>query len=98
MKTNKVSFVCEQDGPVERQLKQELIAEVLANAYCAFKRLVDRNKVDLAYPTPLAYYAIRQVRSGRRVGGHLNAHDVSSRRCQLTKGVIVEQDHGGLRR
>ena len=40
--------------------KDELIQEVVANAYCAFVRLVDRGKADVAYATPLANFAIRQ--------------------------------------
>jgi hypothetical protein len=47
--------------------KEDFIAEVIANAYCAFARLVERGKVDVAYATPLAMYAIKQVRAGRRV-------------------------------
>ena len=53
------------------EARQELAAEVVANAFCAYTRLVRRGKHDLAYPTPLAQFAIRQVRDGRRVGGRL---------------------------
>ena len=41
-------------------------------------RLVELGKQDVAYATPLAQYAIRQVRSGRRVGSKLNQRDVMS--------------------
>ena len=41
--------------------KEELIAEVVANAYVTFSRLVQPGKTDLAYATPLAQFAIRQV-------------------------------------
>jgi len=73
------------------ELKEELIAEVIANAFCAFVRLVEREKEDMAYPTPLAGYAIRQVCSGRCVGMKLNVRDVSSRHAQRTKGITVER-------
>ncbi len=73
------------------EAKEELIAEVVANAYVAFVRLVERGKVDLVYPTPLAQYAIRQIRSGRRVGCRLNVRDVSSRHAQLAKGIRIQQ-------
>ncbi len=43
-----------------------------------FVRLVRRGKAGLAYPTPLADYAIRQVRAGRRVGCRQNAQDIMS--------------------
>ena len=73
------------------EAKEELIAEVVANAYVAFVRLARRGKIDLAYPTPLAQYAIRQIRSGRRVGCRLNVRDVSSRHAQLAKGFRIQQ-------
>ena len=58
--------------------KNELVQEVIANAYCAFASLVSRGKANLAYATPLANFAIRQVIAGRRVGTKLNSNDVSS--------------------
>lgn len=70
--------------------REDLIAEVVANAYAAFHRLIERGRVDVAYPSPLASFAIRQVRDGRRVGSRLNIRDVSSRHCQQRKGVKVQ--------
>jgi len=69
------------------EAREELIAEVVANAYQTFSRLADRGKADIAYPTPLTQFAIRQVCSGRRVGTKLNIHDVSSTHCQKRKGI-----------
>ena len=74
-----------------REEREELIAEVVANAFCAFHRLAQRGKTELAYATPLAWYAIRQIRAGRLVGTSLNIHDVSSRYCQQTKDVCCER-------
>jgi len=73
------------------EAREELIAETVANAFCAYLRLVERGKEEVAHPTPLALYAIRQVRSGRRVGAKLNIRDVSSRYSQLAKGITVER-------
>jgi hypothetical protein len=70
------------------EAKEELIAEVVANAFCAFARLVERGKEDVAHATPLAWYAIRQVRCGRRVGGRLSGRDVMS---AANHRVTVEQ-------
>lgn len=44
----------------------------------------------MAYATPLAQYAIRQVRDGRRVGSSLNIKDVSSQYAQHRKGIVME--------
>jgi hypothetical protein len=60
------------------EAKDELVSEVVANVYCAFARLVERGLPHLAFPTALTRFAIRQIRSGRRVGTRLNAKDLSS--------------------
>jgi len=75
--------------PGERH--QELVAEVAANAFVAFVRLVDRGLEAIIYPTPLAQYAIKQVRDGRRVGAKLNVRDVSSEYAQRAKQFTVER-------
>jgi hypothetical protein len=73
------------------ELKEELIAEVVANAFCAYERLVQRGKEAVAYSTPLAWYAIRQVRTGRRVGGKLSINDVTSPYAKAARGIAVER-------
>ena len=57
----------------------------------AYIRLVRRGKHDLAYPTPLAQFAIRQVRDGRRVGGRLKATDILSPCASRLHGFRVER-------
>jgi hypothetical protein len=71
--------------------RQELTAEVIANCWAAFVRLVERGLLDVVYPTPLAQYAIRQVRDGRRVACKLNVRDVSSEYCQIRKHITIER-------
>ena len=73
------------------ELRQELIAEVIANCWVAFVRLVERGLLEVIYPTPLAQYAIKQVRDGRRVGCRLNVRDVSSEYAQRAKHFTVER-------
>lgn len=73
-----------------RSQREELIAETVANAYCAYQRLVERGKAELAYATPLAMYAVRQVRAGRRVGTKMNVRDPMSEYCRAKKGIKVE--------
>ena len=76
------------------QNRKELVQEAVANCLVAYVRLVELGKQDLAYPTVLAMYAVRQIREGRRVGNKLNVHDVSSMYCQLAKGVQLKRlDH-----
>lgn len=59
-------------------LREELVAEVVAHAFCSYTGLVHSGRASIAYATPLAGYAIRAVRAGRRVGNKLNTHDLTS--------------------
>ena len=52
-----------------------LLAEVVANVATAVAQLARRGKLDRAFPSPLVCYAVKQVRSGRLVGGRLNVRD-----------------------
>ena len=76
------------------EVKEEMIEEVIAAAFCAFCRLGKAGRVHAAYPPSLASYAIRQVRSGRRVGARLNKHDVSSAYAQRMNGLTAHSLDG----
>ena len=78
-----------------RRLRPEALAEavqeVVANCCRAYVRLVELNKVSLAYPRVLANYGVAQTREHRKVGGRLNCKDVLSGYCQRLKGIVVER-------
>jgi hypothetical protein len=80
-------------GPAFRELgieaKAEAVQEAIANACVAYARLAEQGKESLAFATVLAKYAIAQVRAGRKVGGRLNARDISSHCCQLRKRICL---------
>ncbi len=71
--------------------KDELVQEVVANAFCTFVALVHCGKADVAYATPLANYAIRQVIAGRQVGTKPNRRDVLSPKARADYGIVVER-------
>ena len=71
--------------------REELVAEVVANCWVAFVRLVERGLTEIIYARPLAQYAIKQVRDGRRVGCKLNVRDISSEYAQREKQFTVER-------
>ena len=76
------------------ELRHDLIEEVVANSYVAFARLVERGQADRASATPLARYAIAQIRVGRRVGSRLRIGDALSNYAQYHKQFSVERlDH-----
>lgn len=73
------------------ELREELTQEVVANTYVAYTRLADRGKLDAAFATPLAEYAIRQVRTGRQVGTPMNRADVTSAYARTAHGIVIER-------
>ena len=87
--------ICSQARRAFRQLrpehKDELVQEVVVNAYCAFMRLVHRGKAHIAFATPLANYAIRQVIAGRRVANKPSLRDVMSPQAHSAYGFAVER-------
>lgn len=56
--------------------RNEAVSDVVANAFCAFRRLAELGKIDIAYAGALVRFAIAQYRSGRRVGTSLCKGDV----------------------
>jgi hypothetical protein len=76
---------------IRPELRGELIEEVVAICYVAFARLVERGQAERAMPSPLARFAIAQVRAGRRVGNRLRISDALSSYVQYRKQFFVEQ-------
>jgi hypothetical protein len=73
------------------EAREEAIQEVIANAFVAFARLVQRGRRNAAFPSVLARYAVAQFFDGRRVGTPLNVRDVMSPYAQRRKRVVVER-------
>src|SRR5438477_13014410 len=76
---------------VPRWRRAELVADVVAAAYTAFVRLIERGLECLVYPSALAKFAIRRVRIGRQVGMRQNVNDVLSDYSQRKNHFSVEQ-------
>ena len=76
---------------LDPEARAEAVQEGVCNAMLAYLRLHERGKVEQAYPTPLAQYAARQIREGRKVGGKLNIKDVSSAYCRRLKHLTLER-------
>jgi hypothetical protein len=71
--------------------REELIQETIAQAFALFVRLWQRGKLALVCPTPLAKFAIRKVRAGRRLGSRSNIRDLMSPRARVVKGFTIER-------
>ena len=76
---------------MEGERREEATQEALANALVAYVRLYELGKTDVAYATPLANYAVRQVCSGRQVACSLNMYDVLSPYAQRKLGFTVSR-------
>jgi hypothetical protein len=71
--------------------KDDYISETVATAWQAFLRLAERGKDARQFPSVLAGYAARGVKSGRRLTGQLKAKDACSERAQMLHGFKVER-------
>ena len=79
---------------LKSEARDEAIAEVVANAFVAFLRLAELDKLSIAYPTVLARYGVAQYHDGRRVGTQTNTRDVSSPAARRKHGITVESFDG----
>ena len=70
--------------------RDDAVAEVIAVAWKWYLRLSERGKDVGGFVGTLADYAVRHVRSGRRVCGRERADDVLSRHAQEKSGFRVE--------
>jgi len=73
------------------EARDDAVQEVVANAFVAFVRLVERGKADLAYPRVLAQYGVAQFFAGRRVGTKFNSRDAFSKTAQRKRNFKVER-------
>jgi hypothetical protein len=71
--------------------KEDAMEEIVCATCAAFGRLVAQGKADVACPSALVRFAVRQFRCGRRLGCTLNVKDVSSTYCRLQKQVVLER-------
>ena len=69
--------------------KEECIAEMVALAWRWHQRLAERGKDATQFPTAIATFAARAVRSGRRLAGMDRAKDVLSPQAQQRQGFAV---------
>src|SRR5438477_13179209 len=70
--------------------REEAVAESIAAALVAYRRLIQRGREDLIYATPLAKYGTLHVRTGRHVGGCQSSGDVLSCSAQRRRGFQAQ--------
>ena len=75
-----------RDLPV--QARQDLVDEVVGNCTVAVARLAEQGRLDIVYSTPLAMFAIKRVRSGRRTGVVARRFGVSAGRVSQIRAEL----------
>ncbi len=70
--------------------REDAIAETIGVAWKWYLRLVEQGKDVNEFVSTLADYAVRHVRSGRKLCGQEKAKDVFSPRCQRINGFKIE--------
>jgi hypothetical protein len=70
--------------------REEASQAVLAYAALECARLAERNRLHLAFPSPLARFGWKQYYAGRSVGGSVNSRDVASLIGQRQRGCLME--------
>jgi hypothetical protein len=83
------SQVCYAFRRLSGERREEAVQEALANAMVAYRRLAELGKTGVAYATPLASYAVKQVVSSRQVAASLNVYDTLSVYAQRKLGFAV---------
>ncbi len=73
------------------EMRQEAVQEGIVNCLRAFVRLHQQRRLESAYPSSLARYAVLQGCVGRTVCSRLNSHDPLSRYAQLRRRIVVER-------
>jgi hypothetical protein len=69
--------------------REDFVAEMIGLSWKWFVRLIERGKDPTEFPTALAGFAARAVRSGRRLAGQERAKDVLSPVAQTRRDFIV---------
>jgi DNA-binding NarL/FixJ family response regulator len=73
------------------EAREEAVQEALAHAYLSVVLLAHKRRLDLAFGSVLAGYAVARVRSGRRFTGGDERSDVLSRTAQRRYGFGVSR-------
>jgi hypothetical protein len=86
-------YACRAFRHLNAEARAEAIQEVLVSAMLAYFRLYQRGKIDLAFPSVLARFAVAQFHYGSRVGEKMNCRNVLSPYARRVKGIKVESLH-----
>ena len=73
------------------EAREDAIQEGTVSCLKAYVRLFEQGRLERAFPTALARFAVRHIKSGRTVGCRLNVRDPLSRYAQIRKRIHVQR-------
>jgi hypothetical protein len=71
----------------------EAIADGVLLALTAYRKLHEQGRAETVTASNLAWFAAKQIKTGRSAGCRLNSKDVLSRYAQQQRGIRVERLH-----
>ena len=72
------------------EAQEEAVAQAMALAFAAFRRLQEQGKDPFAFPSKLATIAVKQVQAGRSLGNRQSRTDILSPATQRRWGFQVQ--------
>lgn len=76
---------------LEPEARDEAMQDGVVNCYLAYVRLVNQGREHRAFPSALARFAVRQIRSGRKCGTRLNCRDPLSDYARKKHGHQIQR-------
>jgi hypothetical protein len=80
---------------LDRDKREEAIQCATVFCLLSYMRLHSRGRTHLVTASTLAWYAVKQTKSGRPAVGRMNSKDVLSSYAQWRRGIKVESSHAG---
>ncbi len=71
---------------LDAEAREDAVAEVVANAMVAYRRLHERGELQRAFASALTRFAVAQYKDGRRTGTSQNSRDVFSQKAKRKAG------------
>jgi hypothetical protein len=75
---------------LKSECEDDALAEILAYVACTFARLVERGKIEAAFPSVLVRHAVARYHEGRRTGTRLNRNNILTEYGRQKNGLIIE--------
>jgi hypothetical protein len=76
---------------LDPESREDSIQEGVVHCLLAYARLHEKHRREVATPSTLTWYSVRQVKRGRPAVGRMNGKEPLSRYAQIGNGVRIER-------